>query len=394
VGGGTSGRGFGTVSALGRRPASHLRLMLAAQAYMPELLDRLGRPDAYRMTGAVALIRDEADLEARRRLAEEQREVEGFEPPEVLDAAAVRSIAPALTGPLEGGVHRPQDGQVEPAILVEALHAAAIRDGVAVVEGARVDGMARADGTWRIATPVGTVEGRSFVNAAGVWAEGLGRLAGVSIPVRSVRGQVVVVDADGAAIGPTVTWAGRLDLRTAAGGRTWLGTVQQVDSWDLEVREDDTDAILGRVAELAPDVAMRPVREAWAGLRPVPADGLPLVGRVDGADDYFVAVGHGGLALCGVEGRGLAAEVAGGPVDPLLAPFDPARPIPGWQVPEPSAGDAVAGLVAGATRLGMRTDGTDWSRVATVAARSGAAGRRVADGAVGRPLRTRTPEWS
>jgi hypothetical protein len=50
-------------------------------------------------------------------------------------------------------------------------------------------------------------------------------------------------------------------------------------------------------------------------------------------------------------------------------------------------------LIASATRLGMRTDATDWSRVATVAARSGAGGRRVAGGATGRPLRSPAPDW-
>jgi hypothetical protein len=114
---------------------------------------------------------------------------------------------------------------------------------------------------------------------------------------------------------------------------------------------------------------------------------------VVGADGYFVAVGHGGLSFCGVEGRGLAAEIAEGRVDPVLEPFDPNRPMPGWQVPEGTPDEIEAELLARAAHMAMRTDGTDWSRVATVASRSGAASRRVTGAAVDRPLRTAGPEW-
>jgi glycine/D-amino acid oxidase-like deaminating enzyme len=391
IGAGTSTRGFGTVSALRRRPASELRLMLAAQSYFPALADRLGCPEIYRVTGALALIRDERELDAHLALTADQRAVEGFVPPDVLDAATLREIEPALGDAYRWGVYRAEDAQVEPRELVEGLRAGAVRHGVSLIQGARVEATRRQADVWRLDTPAGTFTSPTVVNCAGVWAEQVGRLAGMSIPARCVRGQVVVLEAGDKAVQTTVSAPGRVDIRQASDGRYWLGTVEQVDSWDLDARAEDTAGILERVSETLSGIADLPISEVWAGLRPVPADGLPLVGPLAGAEGYFVAVGHDGLSYCGVEGRALAAHIAGGAMDPLLAPFDPKRPMPGWQPPQTGATETLPELLASATRHAMRTDGTDWSRVATIASRSSAASRRMTQASMGLPLRTRGP---
>ena len=65
---------------------------------------------------------------------------------------------------------------------------------------------------------------------------------------------------------------------------------------------------------------------AWAGLRPMTPDGLPLVGRVEGFDNLYVAGGHGmlGVTLCLRTGTAIRAALAGD-VDLGLGPFSPAR---------------------------------------------------------------------
>jgi len=388
IGDGTSTRGFGTVSALGRRPASYLRLMLAAQAYYPDFADRLGSPDIYRITGALALVRDEGELVARRSLIAEQEAVAGYASGEVLDGPALRKLEPALRDAFPWGVYRAHDGTLEPAALLGALRHAAIREGGAIVEGARVEATVRQGNSWHVETPIGTFSSPVLVNCAGVWAEQVGQMADVQIPVRSVRGQIVVVAKGEQVLRRPVGWSGKLDVRQATDGRYWLGTVEQPDSWNLDVRREDTATILGRVAETFVGIADQPVSEVWAGLRPVPADGLPLIGRMDGVADYHVAVTHGGLSFCGVIGRGLAALIAGEPADSVLAPFDPNRPMPGWRRSD-SPIDAIASEIhASATRHGMRTDATDWTRVAAIASRSTAAGQRLAAASTDRSLPT------
>jgi D-amino-acid dehydrogenase len=65
----------------------------------------------------------------------------------------------------------------------------------------------------------------------------------------------------------------------------------------------------------------------WAGLRPMTADGLPLIGRAPALQNVFVATGHGmlGVTLAPATAALLAPLVLDGRVAPELDPFDPAR---------------------------------------------------------------------
>ena len=74
-----------------------------------------------------------------------------------------------------------------------------------------------------------------------------------------------------------------------------------------------------------PALAEWPLHSAWAGLRPVSADGLPLLGRVPGWDNVHVATGHGrnGILLTPITGELMADHLLHDAPPPPA--FDPAR---------------------------------------------------------------------
>ena len=76
---------------------------------------------------------------------------------------------------------------------------------------------------------------------------------------------------------------------------------------------------------LVPALANAPTHSAWAGLRPVSADGLPLLGRVPGWDNVHVATGHGrnGILLTPITGELMAAHLLHDTPPPPA--FDPQR---------------------------------------------------------------------
>lgn len=390
VGDGTSSRGFGTVAAQSRRPHSYLRLMLAAQSYYPEFVDRLGCPGVHRVTGSITLLRDRAELDARRALIDDQQSLAGYDAGEVLDSQALHEVEPALGDAFPWGQYRAADGQVEPAALLDGLRVAAVREGADLVQGAGVQAMTHDGTVWLVTTPVGSFAAPAIVNSAGVWSGEVGKQAGLTVPVSAVRGQIVVLRSRERFLTSTIGWPGRSDIRQAEDGRVWLGTVDERDSWDLRVRAGDTAAILQRAVEIVPGLEGAAIDEAWAALRPVPADGLPLIGAQARLIGYHVAVGHGGLSFCGVEGRGLAQQIVNGQLDPLLAPFDPNRPMAGPAVAA-SGAPVSPDLLARAARYDMRTGATDWANVATVVERNEKATTTLARAVAAQPLRTSPP---
>jgi len=61
------------------------------------------------------------------------------------------------------------------------------------------------------------------------------------------------------------------------------------------------------------------------GLRPIPADGFPAVGRAQGIAGLYLAVMHSGITLAPAIGRFVADEIVTGRRDALLAPYGPER---------------------------------------------------------------------
>jgi D-amino-acid dehydrogenase len=67
--------------------------------------------------------------------------------------------------------------------------------------------------------------------------------------------------------------------------------------------------------------------EEWVGMRPLTPDGLPVIGRLPGLQNAFVASGHQmlGVTLAPSTGYALAELVLDGTSNIDLTPFDPAR---------------------------------------------------------------------
>lgn len=332
IGDGTSSKASGWISAQLRTPNSLLELVLASLAYYPEFLRRVGDDCCYERSGSLVVFDSHEQLEQRRFLDATQREVAAYGGAAFLDATAVHELEPALGPAIVGGAHFGGDAQVEPLRLLEAMLRAAPGAGVVVHQGAEVTGIARAHG-WQLTTPIGTFEAPVLVVTAGAWSPAVAELAGFEVPVIPVSGQLLVSEPRPRDVRhcvvyqPDARFATRLacGVRPATDGRLWLGTTYRAGTFDVSITPDDTRAILGAVEAVFPSLRGLVIQEAWAGVRPVPADLVPLYGRLEAAEDAFVGVPVAGLAECAVAGR-LLSEVVRGATPSLDAmAYSPAR---------------------------------------------------------------------
>jgi D-amino-acid dehydrogenase len=92
---------------------------------------------------------------------------------------------------------------------------------------------------------------------------------------------------------------------------------------DLALRRRRLDAIGRAAAVYLADWLPEEVELEWAGLRPYPSDGLPVIGPVPGRDGLYAATGHGrmGITLAPVTGKLLAETILDGARPPELEPF-------------------------------------------------------------------------
>jgi glycine/D-amino acid oxidase-like deaminating enzyme len=85
------------------------------------------------------------------------------------------------------------------------------------------------------------------------------------------------------------------------------------------------EAVIARIGQKLrgqPEVQLAQVK---LGQRPVPMDGLPVVGAVPDAPGIFVAVMHSGVTLGPLIGQLLAEEILQAKPSPLLSQFRATR---------------------------------------------------------------------
>ena len=75
--------------------------------------------------------------------------------------------------------------------------------------------------------------------------------------------------------------------------------------------------LVGHPALELDDIAM--------GAKPIPEDGVPVLGRLDEVPGYYLAFSHSGATLGLIVGELLAGEIMTGAPHPLLAKFRPGR---------------------------------------------------------------------
>lgn len=333
IGDGTSSRGGGWVAAQGRQPNSHLVLALASLAYWPEFLARLGDDCGYLRCGSLVLFESEQQLERRRLFLAEQLKVPGYDGFEFLDGRQVRELEPQIADQIIGASYRRGDGQIDPMRLIHGIVTAARRDGVQVHQGARVTAIESDGAGWRVQTPIGDFTADAVVNAAGVWSPEIASLVGVELPVMPIAGQmcttaprppfvrsVVAVQID-----TRRTTQPACDVRQGYDGRIWLGTTNRPNSSDTTVTETDTQTIRAGVARVFPALKDVVIEHAWAGIRPVPVDLLPIYGGMEERPGLYIAVPLAGICETAIAGKAMAELIASGTSGTPLDAFLPRR---------------------------------------------------------------------
>ena len=212
-----------------------------------------------------------------------------------------RAIFPPLARPLRAILDRTA-ARVDGRLLNQALLRAAARRGLTSI-GASVDRLLR-EGD-RVAGV--TVSGEAHraghvVIAGGAWSKAFGDQLGVEIPVEPQRGQIIHLNVPDGATGdwPVVHAFRDQYIVSWAGGRVVAGATRETGSgFDPRLTARGVRDVLDEALRVAPGLAGASLLETRVGLRPLSADGLPVLGPIDGIAGVYVATGHGpsGLTL-------------------------------------------------------------------------------------------------
>jgi glycine oxidase len=213
---------------------------------------------------------------------------------EVLEGPALRKREPLLSPAIPRAAFAPAVAQVRNQRLVRALVASATRHGAGVRTrcGAVLEAARSGDRAVSVRTEAGTFLADAVVIAAGAWSGEVGKVFGLEIPVRPVRGQIVLLETEPGALRHIVLDAGGRYLVPRADGKVLAGTTMEEAGFDDRATVEGVEGILRWARETVPASAQWRVAAAWAGLRPALPERTPLVGPAPGWANVFVAAGH------------------------------------------------------------------------------------------------------
>jgi glycine/D-amino acid oxidase-like deaminating enzyme len=322
---GASTGSFASVSAFGKDPVSWFRLACTGVTGWTRFAERLGGQVGLRRAGEVRFTDDPED--GRRLAALLARSRERGYPVRPVDAAELGRLLPdARIGPVTAACFAPNDGQVEPPLVLAACRVVLEEAGCRFLTGrARVQ---LGDDGVRVEVGEEVLRPQTTVLAAGAEAVQVAAAVGLEVQTVASPGMLVqtrplppltdrVVYVPGGP-GPPVCLRQRADGSVLVGERT-QETVA-TSPGDRHAR-----ALLAQAARVFPALAGVPPQRWWLAWRAMPADRLPILGPLPWLDSLYVAVSHRGVTLAPVLGRLVATEVADQRADGLLAPFRPGR---------------------------------------------------------------------
>ncbi len=286
-----------------------------------------GRPVDFRQVGSVRLATTPDRMDEFRH-AEGKARVVGL-PFELIDVHRIRELAPILDlDDVLGAAYIPTDGYVDPSSVANALAQGARDAGIRIERRTTVIGMhPRPGGGWDVETDSGTIEAGVVVNAAGMWAPAIGRMAGVELPIIPLAHQFLTTDAVSALRDidheiPVIRDPDRSFYVRAEGEGLLVGPFEpNPTTWmELGPPNDFESKLLGpdlpRIEDVIALAADRVPVFADAGIKDVingpdgyTPDGKCLMGWVPGVRDQFVLAGFSifGIVFGGGAGR-FAAE--------------------------------------------------------------------------------------
>ena len=351
VGSGASAHGHGVLSFVGLdfKEGPHFLLALAATNMYPEFVAALQEesgidPLYHELPGlSLALVEEEERL--FRQAMTWQKDYLDLK---WIDGAEVLKLEPRLTPDAIGAVHY-WHGQVDGYRLSLAQAQAVERRGGFLLLREATGLIRDGDRVTGVRYPGGQVDCDAVVISMGAWSAAAWDWLNFPVPIGPRKGEVLHVQWEGnpmnvfvvtARHGPIISRRDGLVAVGSVGGVSMSGrdfesqvlfdpTEKKAWEYDLQPTESARNFMLERATTIMPSIGNARLVSHLAGVRPMCADRVPLIGPVPGWRGAYLATGHGtkGIHLAPVTGKMVADLITRGETEvPVsLEAFAPAR---------------------------------------------------------------------
>ncbi len=297
---GSTGKSMGGVRAQFATDVN-IRMSLYSIPFFARFEEATGHPSGYKPHGYLFMATNDWHMNYLRKNSARQKTL-GLKNVQLLSADDIRGILPQLrSDDIVGGSLCTTDGFVDPESVMTGFMARAIERGAQLWRGTQVTGIYTDRGVVSgVLTDQGGVSAPVVVNAAGPWAAGIARMAGVDLPVQPLRRMLI----------PTEPFPGlperlpmMIDMSTGWHFRqeglgllmAWAHPDEQPGfrtDFDYAYIEKSLTHAANRVPDFA-NLEVNPKR-CWAGMYEMSPDHHAILGPAPGVRGFYFANGFSG----------------------------------------------------------------------------------------------------
>jgi D-amino-acid dehydrogenase len=290
-------------------------------------LEKDGVPMELHKQGLLFVFMDRHYMERVREEFEYYKEY-GYGVPSPVGGSDLHAMEPTLSAAVQHGFLVPEEYHVRPETLSRGYATklsqmgAEIRTGVDVLGGTRSNGKVTG-----LETSQGHLPADEVLVAAGAWSGQVVEHFGVRLPVQAGKGYSITLEQGGPRFTrPLYLGEAKIGCSPFEGAIRFAGT--------MELSGINTVLDRRRVVGIRAGIGRyfnQPIGERegseWVGMRPLTPDGLPMMGRVPGFDNLYLATGHAmlGITLAPATGESMAELMTGTLASSALAAFEPGR---------------------------------------------------------------------
>lgn len=237
---------------------------------------------------------------------------------DILDSTELEKLVPQISSGFAGGSYSTYDGQANPLRLLHALHRGYVKRGGRYFPDNGVVKIERSNDKFILETTNGRVTARRIVLAAGLGNTALGDKLGVVIPVKPVRGQILVTERV-----PQMFNVAIEQVRQTEDGTLMIGGSWEEVGFDLDTTHDVTRRIASDAMTFFPFLKNIRVIRSWAALRIISPDAAPIYDEV--APGAYLVTCHSGVSLAAIHAFETAGWIADGHIPQTMNDFSLAR---------------------------------------------------------------------
>jgi glycine/D-amino acid oxidase-like deaminating enzyme len=302
---GTTSATFSWTSAHGKTPLFYHLFNFASIEIHQSLGEELGVDVWWRPCFSLRPVLDESAYDDAFTEAE-QRWQEGYRV-SWINGEEARRLVPMLSPETLGASLCEGEGTVNPFRLVFAALDAARKHGAHIRWKEEVIGFDKtANRLSAVCTDRDTIACDVVVNAAGPQAPDIARLAGVPIPFQHSKGEILLTEKFPARLNGVVG-----SVQQTFSGNFLIGATQEPDTFDRRTTMDNMRRIARHACRILPALKTANVIRSYAGIRPIPVDGVSVLGPTQRCEGFYWAVTHSGVTLGPVMAEVIAEFIEG-----------------------------------------------------------------------------------